>query len=575
MYSMVSFDTLRSIKGQFKQTGQETERSQNGRPHNEALVRRMTHGRANTHPPTEPIQRRRSRRGTSLVALFLVLSVLADTLASCGASPAARALPLGAEAGHGSPAAATAIASSTPTISPTLTAMSTVPAVAYVSRFKQTATATASPEPTATSTPTPTATSTPSPTPTATSTPTSTPSLTPTTLPLPTWTSTPEPSPSPAASPSPVATTELTKDVLTILLIGGDGDYVLDMNTDTLIVAVVNRSTRQVSLLSIPRDLWVYIPTYGWGRINIAHRIGARFKYAEGGGPGLLMRTIEENLGIPLDHWARIGYKGFARAVDELGGVDLVVPCRVNLRYQAPTAEGQQEMILSPGIHHLDGDTALRYVRTRRGDTDFERAQRQQQFLKAVWYQFKTPETILKIPGLWTAMKGAFATNLKLGDVLALAPLALELEPQRVRSLAIGRGQVQGWTTPGGARVLQPIPERVQEMVTRLYAPSPAGATMANEAARIQVLNGTGRAQLALIAADQLRWEGLNIVETGPADRADYQNTQIIVFNDRPEAVAGLARLLQVRPANVIQQPDPGQQADLRVILGSDYEPCR
>lgn len=370
-------------------------------------------------------------------------------------------------------------------------------------------------------------------------------------------------------------TTELTKDVLTILLIGGDGDYVLDMNTDTLMVAVVNRNTKQVSLLSIPRDLWVYIPTYGWGRINIVHRIGQRGKYPDGKGPGLLMRTIEENLGIPIDHWVRIGYKGFARAVDELGGVDLAVACRVNLRYQPPTSEEQQEMILSPGHHHLDGDTALRYVRTRRGDTDFERAQRQQQFLKAVWYQFKSPETVLKIPGLWTAMKGAFATDLKLGDVLALAPVALELEPQRVRSLALGRSQVQGWTTPGGARVLLPIPERVQEVVARLYAASPAGDTSATEAARVQVQNGTARPQLAAIAADQLRWQGFQIVDTGPADRTDYQKTQILVFNDRPGAVARLANFLQIKPANIIRQPDPEQPVDLRVVLGNDYAPCR
>jgi LCP family protein required for cell wall assembly len=372
-----------------------------------------------------------------------------------------------------------------------------------------------------------------------------------------------------------VPTTELTKDVLTILLIGGDGNYALDMNTDTLIVAVVDRSTKQVSLLSIPRDLWVHIPTYGWGRINIAHRIGARSKYPEGGGPGLLMRTIEENLGIPIDHWARIGYEGFARAVDELGGVDMVVACRVNLRYQPPGSADEQEMILSPGIHHLDGDTALRYVRTRRGDTDFERAQRQQQFLKAVWYQFKSPETVLRIPGLWTAMKGAFATDLKLGDILALAPVALELEPQRVRSLAIGRGQVGSWTTPAGARVLLPIPERIQEVVARLYAPPSTNDATVNKVARIEVQNGTGRAQLASIAADRLRWEGFNIVGTGSADRTDYRITQIIVFNDQSEALARLTRLLQVKPAKVIQQPDPGQPVDLRVILGNDYDPCR
>jgi hypothetical protein len=89
------------------------------------------------------------------------------------------------------------------------------------------------------------------------------------------------------------------------------------------------------------------------------------------------------------------------------------------------------------------------------------------------------------------------------------------------------------------------------------------------------VQNGTGRAQLASIVADQLRWEGFNTVDTGPADRADYQSTQIIVFNDQPGAVEALARLLQVKPASVIRQPDPGQPMDVRVILGNDYDPCR
>jgi LCP family protein required for cell wall assembly len=372
-----------------------------------------------------------------------------------------------------------------------------------------------------------------------------------------------------------VPTTELTEDVLTILLIGGDRDYVPDMNTDSLIVAVVNRSSKQVSLLSIPRDLWVYIPTHGWDRINVAHRMGQRGKYPDGKGPGLLMRTIEENLGIPIDHWVRIGYEGFARAVDELGGVDLVVACRVNLRYRPPNSDDEQEMILVPGIHHLDGATALRYVRTRRGDTDFERAQRQQQFLKAVWYQFKSPETLLRIPGLWAAMKGAFATDLKLGDILALAPVALDLQPQRVRSLAIGRGQTEGWTTPAGASVLLPIPERVEALVAQLYAAPAERDAPAEQATRIRVQNGTGRAQLELMAADQLRWQGFEVLDTGPADHTDYQSTQIVVFHDKPSALAALARAMGVKPANVVQRPDPGQDTDFLLILGSDYDPCR
>jgi LCP family protein required for cell wall assembly len=434
--------------------------------------------------------------------------------------------------------------SSTPTAPPTLTP--TVP----------------TPTPTRTPTQTVTPTSTLSPTPTATPTHTATP------------TRTPSPTPTLEPTPTPVPTSVLTEDLIHILLIGGDRDYVYDQNTDTLIVAAINRATDQVSMLSIPRDLWVYIPEFGYGRINIAQRIGYRINYEDGRGPGLLKRTIEENLGIPIDHWVRIGYEGFARAVDELGGVDLLVPCRTNLRFQPPTSDEQQEIILEPGMHHLDGWTALRYVRTRRGDSDFERSQRQQRFIKAVWNQFKSPDIILKIPGLWSALKDAFQTDLKLGDVLALVPTALDLEPHRVRSLYIGRNQVDYWTTEGGASVLLPIPEKIQETVARLYAPPGREETVAAASARVRVLNGTTRPYLAHIAADQLRWAGFEVSGIGSDARTDYGRTWIHVYNEKPEALAELARLLGVRERYIVREPDPEREDDMLVILGNDYDPC-
>jgi LCP family protein required for cell wall assembly len=362
--------------------------------------------------------------------------------------------------------------------------------------------------------------------------------------------------------------------VIHILLIGGDQNYVLDQNTDTLIVVVINRETDQVSMLSIPRDLWVYIPEYGYGRINIAQRIGYRLGYEPGHGPGLLMRTIEENLGIHIDHWARVSYEGFARAVDELGGVDLLVPCRTNLQYKPPTSETQQEIILEPGLHHLDGPTALRYVRTRRGDSDFERAQRQQRFIRAVWDQVRSWDIILRIPGLWSALRGAFQTDLGLGDVLALAPMALNLEPQRVRSLYIGRNQIDYWTTEGGASVLLPIPERIQEVVAHLYDP-PSAESEAATKALVEVQNGTQQPYLADIAADQVRWAGFQVTGISTAERVDYQRTFIYVYHERSETLATLARLLRVPERNIVRQPDPDQEADMLVILGADYDPCR
>jgi hypothetical protein len=218
----------------------------------------------------------------------------------------------------------------------------------------------------------------------------------------------------------------------------------------------------------------------------------------------------------------------------------------------------------------------LRYVRTRRGTSDFDRAQRQQQFLKAVWSQFKSPDIILKIPGLWSALGGSFQTNLNLGDVLSLAPIALDLKPQNIRSRYIGANQTEPWTTSEGWQVLLPRSDRIQQVVASLYAPPSASENqVANENARLQLQNGTYRWQLAKIAADQLRWEGFNIVDTGLADNPNYEQTKIVVFNEKPVALDQLVRLLQVQPEYVIRQIDPNQPADIQVILGSDYDPCR
>jgi LCP family protein required for cell wall assembly len=367
-----------------------------------------------------------------------------------------------------------------------------------------------------------------------------------------------------------------SRDLVTFLLIGLDSKHNLGaQNTDVIIVVIVNKDTKQVSMLSIPRDLWVYIPTYGWSRINVAHKIGHRTGYP-GGGPGLLMRTIEVNFGIPVEHWARVDFQGFTRVVDELGGVDMTVSCPVNLRYRPPNSEEEEEMILEPGVYHMDGATALRYVRTRRGTSDFDRARRQQQFLKAMWDQTKGPDIIGKIPGLWSAMKDSFETDMKLVDILSLAPVALDIKPQRIRNRYIGPAQTKDWTNADGWRVLLPDYAKIQQVVASLYRPPSSGDDQAaGENARIEVRNGTYRQQLAQIAADELRWHGLTVADTGPADNPDYANTRILVFNDKPQTVALLVQALQIRPENVIQQPDPDQPADIRVILGKDYDPCR
>ncbi len=500
-------------------------------------------------------------KGSHAIATLLLLAIISGSLACCAPSPTPQPVViLTPRIVTVTPSVtATATMSPIPTETATPTASSTLTPTA-TSSYTTTTSVTLSPSSTATptrilNTPRPTIT------PTQTITPTPTLTLTPT----------------PMFSPTPLPAPDYQGDIVHILLMGLDSTQNLGSeNTDVILIAAINKDTKQVTLLSVPRDLWVYIPTYGWSRINVAHKIGHRTGYP-GGGPGLLTEVLRINLGIAtIDNWARIDFDGFAHAVDVLGGVQMTVACTVNLQYKPPTSDTQVEMILEPGVYLMDGATALRYVRTRRGTSDFDRARRQQQFLKAVWSQFKSPDIILKIPELWSALSDSFETDLNLGDILSLAPTALDLNPQNIRSLYIGSNQVESWITSDGWQVLLPKPDEIQRVVTRMYAPpSVTGNQIAVEDARIQIRNGTSLFQLGQIGADQLRWEGFNVVDYGLADNPDYQQTKILVFNEKPIALENLSRLLRVLPENVIRQPDPNQPADIQVILGYDYDPCR
>jgi LCP family protein required for cell wall assembly len=490
---------------------------------------------------------------------FLLLAVAMSLMVQCRGAPAPTSA---AEAPHTpAPPTATATASRTATATPT----------ASMTPVRASATPVPTRTGTATPLPTPTYTATATSTPTARATATrSAPSAEPGQVISPTLT--PTITPTPAFSPTPLPTAVGSGSWLNILLIGLDSTTNLgSQNTDVIIVASINRQTQQVSMLSIPRDLWVYIPTYGWSRINTAHKRGVLAKYP-GEGPGLLMRTIEVNLGIPVEQWARIDFKGFEKVVDELGGIDITVACPVNLEYRPGDSGGDQ--ILQPGTYHMDGATALRYVRTRRGGSDFDRARRQHQFLKAMWDQRRSIG-VGQIPGLFSALSKSIKTDLGLGDILSLAPVALDLQPQRIRSRYIGANQTTDWTTADGWQVLLPRYDKIQETVAGLYAgPSGSEDKAAVEGARIRVLNGTPQAQSGQIAADELRWHGLNVVEVGAADRSDYAKTKIIAYSDKPEALGVLAQVFHVKPADIVRQPDASQPVDIQVLLGGDYDPC-
>ncbi|NLF00522.1 MAG: LCP family protein, partial [Anaerolineales bacterium] len=245
-----------------------------------------------------------------------------------------------------------------------------------------------------------------------------------------------------------------------ILLLGIDQrDYEEGpWRTDTMIVLTIDPVTMTGGVLSIPRDLWVPIPGYNEARINTAHYFGDVYDYP-GGGPALAVQTVEYNLGVPIHYYVRANFTAFEKIVDLIGGIDVVVPEEINdPKYPDRNSPGYDPLYIPAGRQHLDGEMALKYARTRYSPgADFDRAKRQQQVLDAILYRVTSldmlPDLALKAPQLWQTLEGAVETDLSLEQIIALANLASEIEPEARRYGVINEKYTQNWTTPDGQQV--------------------------------------------------------------------------------------------------------------------------
>lgn len=150
--------------------------------------------------------------------------------------------------------------------------------------------------------------------------------------------------------------------------------------TDTIMLVHLPTFGGQATMLSIPRDSYVDIPGYGQSKINESFSLG---------GPALLQRTVEQATGIHIDHYAEIGFGGFANVVDAVGGIEICV--------KDPLDDPMAGINLQPGCQKMNGPTALGYVRSRYASAngDLDRVQRQRQFLTALSDKIASPGTLL------------------------------------------------------------------------------------------------------------------------------------------------------------------------------------
>lgn len=350
----------------------------------------------------------------------------------------------------------------------------------------------------------------------------------------------------------------------------GNATQVTGQRSDTIVLVRVVPATKSVALLSIPRDLLVPVAGYGITRVNAAF----------GGGPDLLVSTIEQDLGIDINHFAVVNFDTFIQVADAVGGVYQYFPTPARDLWSGLT-------VTHSGCFLLKGSEALSFVRSREyqylldgkwqyqlvPESDLARIQRQQAFLKLA---------LKKIAHV--ALADPFALNRVLSGLTNSVTVDSKLTASDMVHLALAmrRANASGipnWTYPtvnstAVPGALDPESSLDQEVVQEFLnygmpkqtATQAAGGSSAPQlsAVKVEVLNGSGVSGQAGRAAASLRADGFDITSTGNAAAFTYSSN---VIEYGPDGVAA-AKLLQAKVGGgTTLQEDPSLSGDHLVLV--------
>jgi LCP family protein required for cell wall assembly len=285
--------------------------------------------------------------------------------------------------------------------------------------------------------------------------------------------------------------------------------------TDTIILVHVSPGQKRAVMVSIPRDLKVSIPGHGQDKINAAYAFG---------GPDLLVKTIVDNFGVPVNHYAEVDFAGFLKVVDALGGVRLCNDTGHRLD------DSYANLHMAPGCHNMKGAQALAFVRARHLDSDFGRIGRQQQFLRAVMGKISAKGNLLNLPRLMSLASMVSRDvktddTLRTGEAISLLRRIGKLDSKSV-DMRMYPSYDPGIDPTDGVDYVRASPEApilmkaIADDAAQLPPVGlPDGKGVSLRDIRLVVLNGSGVRGAAARAADGLRRYGLRVVQTGNASR--------------------------------------------------------
>ncbi len=247
----------------------------------------------------------------------------------------------------------------------------------------------------------------------------------------PTWT----PRPTSIAEP----TEALSAGRINILLLGTDNRAELGneaARSDTLIIISLDPQAKTAGILSVPRDLQVAVPGHGLQKINAAYFFG-EYEKLPGGGPTLALPTVRNFFKVPIDYYAAINFDGFQKVIDEIGGIDVYIPQPLDDDSYPGPYNSTIKIHFDAGCQHLNGEQALEYARTRHADSDFGRARRQQQVIRAVRDKVLEVNMLPKYPSLLEQLGNSIETNITLDKQAAFAQLAGDIKQSDIYTAQI------------------------------------------------------------------------------------------------------------------------------------------
>lgn len=360
------------------------------------------------------------------------------------------------------------------------------------------------------------------------------------------------------------------KDRINILLLGmggkkHEGGYL----TDTIILASLKPSTKQVALLSIPRDLNIAVEGMGWQKINSINAFAERKK--EGSGGEAISQALSDVLNIPIHYYVRVDFEGFVNIVDIVGGVEVEVENTLeDFRYPIAGQENNENyyarfehLYIKKGLQKMDGSLALKYARSRYASgvegSDFARARRQQKIIQAVKDELLKKENLFKpsvISGLLNEFNESLSFNLKIWEGIKLWQMFKDVNSESINNYVLDDGPsglLVAGRSEAGAYILSPRSgdfTEIRYLIDGFFPKDEQVKAMNSESfqtAKLEIKNGTWINGLASQTAIDLEKKNFNILKISNCSRRDFIKTVIydLTYGGKNEALKYLKDLLQ------------------------------